>query len=79
MLSTHKNTIHSHTHTHTHTLTHKHKHTHTHTHTLTHTHTHTHSHTHTHNVVFILDSSSEHVAHFEEYVFFEIISNLQLM
>ena len=45
----------------------------------THSQTHTHKYPHTHNVAFIFDSSSEHVAHFEEYVFFEIISNLLLM
>ena len=77
MLQTHTQTPCTHTNTHTHTHTHSHTHSHTNTHT--HSQTHTHKYPHTHNVAFIFDSSSEHVAHFEEYVFFEIISNLLLM
>ena len=38
--------------------------------THTHTHTHTHKYPHTNNVV-LYSSGSEHVARFEEYVFFE--------
>ena len=39
-------------------------------HTHTHTHTHTHKYPHTNNVV-LYSSGSDHVAHFEEYVFFD--------